>query len=84
MVKRQTGPSVTAGPEGVHLTPFADEICLQEDLEVSLVSLPVTVQDISFPMCLGGKRWTAQGGAPAHRRYPCLASPPGAACSDAV
>ena len=43
---------MTVGPEGVHLTPFADEICLQEDLEVSLVSLPVTVQDISFPMCL--------------------------------
>ena len=36
----------------VHFTPFADEICLQEDLEVSLVSLPVTVQDSSFPMCL--------------------------------
>ena len=42
---------MTVGPKGVILTPFADEICLQEDLEVSLVSLPVTVLDISFPMC---------------------------------
>ena len=52
MVKRQAEPSVTVGPEGVTLTPFANEICLQEDLEVSLVSLPVTVNDIRFPMCL--------------------------------
>ena len=52
MVKRQAEPSVTVGPEGVTLTPFANEICLQEDLEVSLVSLPVTVGDIRFPMCL--------------------------------
>ena len=52
MVKRQAEPSVTVGPEGVALTPFANEICLQEDLEVSLVSLPVTVCDIRFPMCL--------------------------------
>ena len=52
MVKRQAESSVTVGPEGVILTPFANEICLQEDLEVSLVSLPVTVGDIRFPMCL--------------------------------
>ena len=52
MVKRQAEPSVTVGPEGVTLTPFANEICLQEDLEVSLASLPVTVNDIRFPMCL--------------------------------
>ena len=51
-VKRQAEPSVTVGPEGVALTPFVNEICLQEDLEVSLVSLPVTVCDIRFPMCL--------------------------------
>ena len=44
--------SLAIGSEGVQLTHFADEICLQEDLEVSLVSLPVTVQEISFPMCL--------------------------------
>ena len=48
MVKRQAGSSVTVGTEGVTLTPFADEICLQEDLEVSLISLPVTVGDIRF------------------------------------
>ena len=52
MVKRQAGPSLTVGAEGVSLTPFADEICLQEDLEVSLVSLRITVGDICFPMCL--------------------------------
>ena len=52
MGKRRAGPSLTIGPEGVQLTPFADEICLQEDLEVSLVSLPDTVQEVSFPLCL--------------------------------
>ena len=29
MVKRQAEPSLTVGPEGVTLTLFANEICLQ-------------------------------------------------------
>ena len=85
MVKRQAESSVTVGPEGVILTPFANEICLQEDLEVSLVSLPVTVGDIRFPMCLV----TASVGRhkavrPAHRWHPGVATPPGTVCYDAV
>ena len=35
-----------------HSHALANEICLQEDPEVSLASLPVTVNDVRFPMYL--------------------------------
>ena len=37
---------------GTSLTDFAQAICLQEQLEVSLVRLHITVQQLTFPLCL--------------------------------
>ena len=70
MVERRAGSSHNRR-EGIELTLFAEEICLQEDLEVSLVCLPVTVQEISFPMCLvSGKCSKSQCGTSAHEGIP--------------
>ena len=52
---RQPEPVETAqqqGSSGVSLTEFAQPICLQERLEVSLVRLLITVQQLTFPLCL--------------------------------
>ena len=35
-----------------HLTESAQAICLQEQLEVSLIRLHITVQQVTFPLCL--------------------------------
>ena len=52
MAKDRSSGSLMIGSQGIQFTPFAEEICLQEDFEVSLVRLPATVHEITFPLCL--------------------------------
>lgn len=76
--KATFGLFLKIGSEGIHLTPFAEEICLQEDLEVSLVRLPVTVHEITFPpMPSCCKRGTQKRCKATHKRNPSMASSPG-------
>ena len=52
MAKRTVHTPLELDTQGVSLTDFAQAICLQEHLEVSLVRLHVTVQQVTFPLCL--------------------------------
>ena len=52
MAKRIVHTPLELDTQGVSLTDFAQAICLQEHLEVSLVRLHVTVQQVTFPLCL--------------------------------
>ena len=52
MAKRTANVPLEINTHGVSLTDFAQAICLQEQLEVSLVRLYVTVHQLTFPLCL--------------------------------
>ena len=52
MAKRTAHVPIELDTRGVSLTDFAQAICLQEQLEVSLVRLYITVQQLTFPLCL--------------------------------
>ena len=52
MAKRTAHAPIELDRQGVSLTDFAHAICLQEQLEVSLIRLHVTVQQLTFPLCL--------------------------------
>ena len=52
MAKRVAHAPLELDMRGVSLTDFAQPICLQEKLEVSIVRLLVKVQQITFPLCL--------------------------------
>ena len=42
------------------------EVCLQEDFEVRLVQLPVTVHQITFPLCLAVARFARNASVRPH------------------
>ena len=52
MAKRTAHVPLELDTRGVSLTDFAQAICLQEQLEVSLIRLRITVQQLTFPLCL--------------------------------
>ena len=52
MAKRAMHAPLELDVQGVSLTEFAQAICLQEQVEVSLIRLPITVQQVTFPLCL--------------------------------
>ena len=52
MAKRTANAPLEINTHGASLTDFAQAICLQEQLEVGLVRLYVTVQQLTFPLCL--------------------------------
>ena len=52
MAKRTANAPLEISTHGVSLTDYAQAICLQEHLEVSLVRLSVTVHQLTFPLCL--------------------------------
>ena len=52
MAKRTAHVPLELDTRGTSLTDFAQAICLQEQLEVSLVRLHITVQQLTFPLCL--------------------------------
>ena len=52
MAKRTAHVPLELDMRGVSLAGFAQAICLQEQLEVSLVRLHITVQQLTFPLCL--------------------------------
>ena len=52
MAKRTAHVPLELDTRGVSFTDFAQAICLQEQLEVSLIRLHITVQQLTFPLCL--------------------------------
>ena len=52
MAKRAVHPPLELDTRGVSFTESAQAICLQEQLEVSLIRLHITVQQVTFPLCL--------------------------------
>lgn len=52
MAKRAVHAPLELNTQGISLTDFAQAICFQEQLEVSLIRLPITVQQVPFPLCL--------------------------------
>ena len=52
MAKRAAHVPLELDTREVSLTDFAQAICLQEQLEVSLIRLHITVQQLTFPLCL--------------------------------
>ena len=52
MAKRAVHPPLELDTQGVSFTESAQAICLQEHLEVSLIRLHITVQQVTFPLCL--------------------------------
>ena len=48
MAKRAMHAPLELDVQGVSLTEFAQAICLQEQVEVSLIRLPITVQQVTF------------------------------------
>ena len=52
MPKRMAQVLLTLDTQGVSLTDFAQSICLHEALEVSVVRISLSVQQVTFPLCL--------------------------------
>ena len=52
MAKRTAHSPLELDTQGVSLTDFAQAICLQEQLEVSLIRLHIAMQQVTFPLCL--------------------------------
>ena len=56
MTKRMAQVLLTLDTQGASLTDFAQPVCLHEALEVSVVRISISVQQITFPLCLVAAR----------------------------